>query len=160
MKRLVFYLSVIIISLTSTYGQTFDLDSDTFKIGDKYIVEPYIFFDFAKWTIRQESYSQLDRIVEFLKENNAIEIEIGYHLDSRISDSYSIRLDIKRAESISEYLISKGIIKERLQIKGYLDTEPLITDKEIERMKTEDEKDLAHFKNRRTELKIISLDFN
>lgn len=150
---------ILFLSLIWNYtnAQKFNLVSSEFKVEEVYISNPKILFDLAKWTIRTESYSHLDSIAEFLVRHDSLIIEIGIHTDSRGSDNYSMRLDKRRAESIMEYLIKKGVDSERLSAKGYGETELIISDEEIEKMKTAQEKEEAHAVNRRTEFKIIEI---
>ncbi|MEZ4800264.1 MAG: OmpA family protein [Flavobacteriales bacterium] len=152
---------LIILFLTLIWNlanaQKFDLVSNEFKVGEVYLSNPKILFDFAKWTIRKESYSHLDSIAEFLARYDSLIVEIGIHTDSRGSDNYSMRLDKKRAESIMEYLIKQGVDSDRLSAEGYGKTELIISDEKIEKMKTAQEREEAHAVNRRTEFKIIEI---
>ena len=156
MKRISIILFLWLIGYHSI-AQNFKLASNQFKAGDVYVSNPKILFDLAKWTISGVSQSHIDSIADFLLKHDSLVIEIGIHTDSRGSDEYSMRLDKKRAESIMEYLINKGIDSERLSAKGYGETELIISDKEIEKMKTAQEKEEAHAINRRTEFKIIEI---
>lgn len=104
-----------------------------------------VFFDFDKWDLRPESYLELDRLVQMLKENPAIEIEMSAHTDSKGSDEYNFKLSDNRARSVSDYLISKGIATERIQSKGYGETQPVVPND------TDENRQL----NRRVEFKII-----
>ena len=138
-------------------AQNFNLNSNQYKTGDVYIPNPKIIFDFARWTIKTESYPQLDSIARFLLKNDGLIIEVGTHTDSRGSDKYSTRLDTKRSESIAKFLISKGINRVRLVAQGYGETQLIISDEEIDEMKTDFEREEAHAVNRRTEFKIIEI---
>ena len=155
-KRISIILFLIVIGNFSI-AQNFNLNNNKFKVGDVYVSNPKILFDLAKWTIIAESHSHLDSIAAFLLSHDSLIIEIGIHTDSRGSDKYSMRLDKKRAESIREYLIKKGIDSERLSAKGYGETKLIISDKKIEKMQTAQEKEEAHAVNRRTEFKIIEI---
>ncbi|MFT3948006.1 MAG: OmpA family protein [Agriterribacter sp.] len=86
-----------------------------------------VFFDFDKWNLRPESFIELDRVVELLKENPSIEIEMSAHTDSKGSDDYNFRLSDNRAKSVREYIISKGIAETRIVSKGYGETKPVAT---------------------------------
>lgn len=154
MKRISIILLLFLIENLSI-AQNFNLASNQFKVGDVYVSNPKILFDFAIWTISAESYSHLDSIADFLLKHDSLIVEIGIHTDSRASDNYSMRLDKKRAESIMEYLMNQGIDSERLSAKGYGETELIISDEEIEKMKTAQDKEEAHAVNRRAEFKII-----
>jgi OmpA-OmpF porin, OOP family len=85
-----------------------------------------VFFDFDKWSLRPESYVELDRVVKLLTENPAIEIEMSAHTDSRGSDDYNFKLSDNRAKSVRDYIISKGIAESRITSKGYGETRPVV----------------------------------
>lgn len=139
-----------------TNSQSFKLTDSTFKTGDILICRELV-FDFAKSTIRQESFQYLDSIVNFLNKNNNLIIEVGNHTDNRGSDMYSTCLTCNRAKAVVDYLISKGISKDRLSSMGYKDTKSIISEGEIAKLKTIEEIETAHLKNRRTEFKIIKI---
>jgi outer membrane protein OmpA-like peptidoglycan-associated protein len=79
-------------------------------------------------------------------------IEVSAHTDNLGSDEYNMNLSDKRAKSVVEYLISKGIAAERLQSKGYGETMPVAPNK-LENGKDNPE---GRAKNRRTEFKVLS----
>jgi outer membrane protein OmpA-like peptidoglycan-associated protein len=60
---------------------------------------------------------------------------------------------------VVDYLISKGIAGDRMVAKGYGENRPLISDKEIAALATEEEKEAAHQKNRRSEFKVLREDY-
>lgn len=120
---------------------------------------PGIEYDFDKATLRPESKKILDNLIEFLKLNDNLVIEIRSHTDTRGSDAYNMRLSNARAKSVVDYLVAHGIPKSRLFPIGLGETEPLIPDSEINKMATEEEKEEAHQRNRRTAFKPISQDF-
>lgn len=136
-----------------------------------------IFFDFNKWDLRPESLISLDKLVETLNENDNITIELGSHTDSRASDEYNLDLSNKRAQSVVNYLIEKGIKSDRLVAKGYGESTPKIVDKKdnelypflqigtkltesfINSLKDDDQQEMAHFLNRRTEFMVLRTDY-
>ncbi len=120
---------------------------------------PGIEYDFDKATLRPESKKILDDLIEFLKLNDNLVIEIRSHTDSRGSESYNLRLSNARAKSVVDYLVAHGIPRDRLYPIGLGESEPLIPDSEIEKMATEQEKEEAHQRNRRTAFKPISQDY-
>ena len=65
----------------------------------------------------------------------------------------------KRAQSVVDYLVSKDIAGDRMVAKGYGENRPLISDKEIAAMASEEEKEAAHQKNRRSEFKVLREDY-
>nr|WP_199158727.1 OmpA family protein [Pedobacter sp. ASV2] len=109
-----------------------------------------IYYDFDKWTIRADAVVELDKLVKVMKENPTVWIEIGSHTDSRGKDDYNLSLSQKRAESAVEYIVLRGIDKNRIEAKGYGGTRLLNKcSKGVECT------DQEHQLNRRTELKIV-----
>jgi len=104
-----------------------------------------VFFDFDKWSLRPESFVELDRVVKLLAENPAIEIELSAHTDSRGSDDYNFKLSDNRARSVMEYILSKGIEASRLTSQGYGEKSPVATN----------DTDEGRQLNRRVEFKIM-----
>lgn len=86
-----------------------------------------VFFDFDKWDLRPESYIELDRVVKLLRDNPAIQIALGAHTDSRGSDEYNFRLSDHRAQSVMQYILSKGIDPGRITAHGYGESRPVAT---------------------------------
>jgi len=141
-------------------GMTQELSfSDTIPRLKSVKTVQHILFDFDKPVLRPESYIYLDSLVEYMKWQNQIIIEIGNHGDSRGSESYCVRLTQSRAQAMSKYLISKGISPKRVVPTGYGETKLLIPDSSIDVMKDAEEIEKAHQLNRRTTYKIIALDY-
>jgi outer membrane protein OmpA-like peptidoglycan-associated protein len=114
------------------------------------IVLNNIYYDYDKWNIRADAAQSLDSLVDILKKNPTIKIQLSSHTDCRGKDSYNETLSQKRAESVVDYLILKGIAADRLTAKGYGESMPI---EKCECAKcTEDE----HQRNRRTTFKILS----
>src|SRR6056297_606804 len=138
---------------------------------------PNIFYDFAKWDLRPESMVALDKLVETLNDNPKVVIELRSHTDSRGSHASNVELSTKRAQSVVNYLIEKGIEPARLRAKGYAATEPktvdaklaakhaflnegdVLTPEFIENLPTEEQQETAHQINRRTEFQVIATDY-
>ncbi|MCO5258525.1 MAG: OmpA family protein [Crocinitomicaceae bacterium] len=116
-----------------------------------------IYFDLNKWDIRPDAAKELNKIVAIMKENPGMVIELGSHTDSRGSKQYNITLSDKRAKSSASYIISQGIAKDRIYGKGYGANKLKISDAEIAKAKTDDEKEKLHQQNRRTEFIIIKM---
>ena len=105
------------------------------------------FFNFNS-PMRPEYEAQFDELAEFIKSYPDSLFEISGHLDMRASDMYSIKLDVKRAEYIRQYLIENYCIPDTMLVAvGRRNHEPYIKD-----AKTEAE----HEWNRRAEIKIFS----
>ena len=95
-----------------------------------------IFFDFDKSSLRKESFAELDRLTDFLKNNPTVKIEIAGHTDNKGADDYNIKLSTSRAKAVYDYLISKGIDKTRLTSKGYGKSKPVATNDTDEERQT------------------------
>ncbi|HHZ65820.1 MAG TPA: OmpA family protein, partial [Flavobacteriales bacterium] len=120
---------------------------------------PNIFYDLDKWDLRPESKVSLDKLVKTLVDNPNIVIKIMSHTDSRADHRHNDQLSQNRAQSVVDYLIDEGIEMQRLEAKGYGKHRLLITDAKITKMKTEDEKEASHQKNRRTEFEVLRTDY-
>lgn len=83
-----------------------------------------IFYEFDKATLTQESTKSLDELVTLLNENPNVTIELSAHCDYRGSEAYNKSLSQRRAESVVNYLLAKGIAKDRLTPVGYGKSRP------------------------------------
>lgn len=86
-----------------------------------------IYFDFDKTTLKKESFVELNKVVEFLKQNSSVEIEIAGHTDDKGSDQYNENLSQGRSQSVVDYLITQGIDAYRLSAHGYGEAKPIDT---------------------------------
>jgi len=109
-----------------------------------------IYYDFDKWNIRPDAAVELDKLVKIMLDNPTIWIELGSHTDSRGKDAYNLSLSQKRAESAVQYIISRGVNKNRITAKGYGETQLL--NKCANNVQCSD---AEHQLNRRTEFKIV-----
>ncbi|MBA3900330.1 MAG: OmpA family protein [Bacteroidetes bacterium] len=126
---------------------------------DKDIEFPEVQYDLAKHTLREESKDSLNYLYQTLIENPTIVIELSAHTDSRGGEKPNQILSQNRAQSCVDYLISKGIPEERMVARGYGKNRLLISDAEIGKMKSVEEKEAAHQKNRRTVFKVLRSDY-
>jgi len=144
---------------------------------DKPIELPNIFYDFGKWDLRPESMVSLDKLVETLNDNETVTIELMSHTDSRDTEEYNYDLSQKRAQSVVQYLIEKGVEPERLSAKGYGESSPKVVDASIvaqapflktgttlseqyiNSLPSEEQKEIAHQVNRRTEFRVLRTDY-
>ncbi|HOO99026.1 MAG TPA: OmpA family protein [Bacteroidales bacterium] len=145
---------------------------------DRPIELPNIFYDFNKWDLRPESMVSLDKLVETLNDNPKVTIELMSHTDSRDTEEYNYELSQKRAQSVVDYLIGKGIEPDRLSARGYGESNPKVVDEEIARqasflksgttltetyinsLANEEQKEIAHQINRRTEFRVLRTDYS
>ncbi|MFZ9583137.1 MAG: OmpA family protein [Crocinitomicaceae bacterium] len=110
-----------------------------------------IFFDFNSSVLKRESEIELRNLAKWLRENPSVRIELGGHTDTRGKAEDNLTLSTARAKAVYDYLIEKEKIEaNRLTFKGYGETKPKVSDKEIEAMMGDNEKEAAHQKNRRT----------
>ncbi|GHN01008.1 hypothetical protein WSM22_24970 [Cytophagales bacterium WSM2-2] len=86
-----------------------------------------IYFDFDKTTLKSESFVELNKVVDFLKQNAKISVEIAGHTDSKGSDTYNLNLSQGRSQAVVDYLASQGIDKSRMQAHGYGESKPIDT---------------------------------
>ena len=120
-------------------------------ILNKSIVLENIYYDLDRANIRDDAALELNKLVRILIDNPKISIELSSHTDDRATVEYNLDLSQRRAESAVNYIISKGINKNRLIAKGYGESELIIKNASSE----ED-----HQINRRTEFKVIKYDEN
>ncbi|RLD69198.1 MAG: hypothetical protein DRI95_00840 [Bacteroidetes bacterium] len=156
-----------------------DIVTDIFMSPIHIVIEvENIFYDLNRADLRPESTVALDNLVEILNDNNTITIELSAHTDYRGTTESNIDLSQRRAQSVVSYLIDKGIKTERLTAKGYGETEPKVITRKlgakyaflkerdvlgedfINQLSSEEEKEIAHQINRRTEFKVIRTDYS
>ena len=90
-----------------------------------------IFYDFDKATLRPESTAALDELVKLLNENPNVTIELSAHCDYKGSAEYNKILAQRRAETVVEYLVAKGISRDRLSPVGYGKEKPKTIKKKL-----------------------------
>ncbi|MFB6306287.1 MAG: OmpA family protein [Flavobacteriales bacterium] len=133
--------------------------SDTTEIQFPEVRYPY---DKAELQVIEDSVNSkdsLDYLYNLLVRNPTIVIELQAHTDARGGDSYNKKLSKRRAKSCVEYLVSKGIPRERLKPKGMGEDHPKIPLSEIKKMETESEREKAHQQNRRTVFVVVRDDY-
>ncbi len=106
-----------------------------------------IFFNFKKAVLKVESYPELNRIVDLMKEKSTMTIELAGHTDSTGPEQYNLWLSEWRAKAVAKYLVYKGIGADRISIVFFGETKPI---------ESNDKKE-GRDKNRRVEFKIIKL---
>lgn len=132
-------------------SKTITIDLPLLCKGDIIQIEN-IYYDYNKSNIRPDAAVELDKVVALLNKYPGMEIELRSHTDSRGKDEYNAKLSDSRAKSAVEYIIGKGIAKNRIIGKGYGETELL------NRCKNGVEcDDKEHEQNRRTEFKILKM---
>ncbi len=95
-------------------------------VGSKYVLRN-LYYDFDKADLRKESHTELDNLFRLLQGSPNMKIEIGSHTDDMGSKEYNYNLSQRRAQSVVNWLIEKGINASRLVPKGYGEDEPLVS---------------------------------
>ncbi|NOX46120.1 MAG: OmpA family protein [Chlorobi bacterium] len=147
-------------------------------IPKKPIVLPEILYDLAKWDLKPQYQDSLQGLIQTLDENPTLVVELASHTDSRDTDEKNDILSQKRAQSVVDYLILRGIDPERLVAKGYgersprtllknyslngvvvLDSGNVLNEDFINSLKSNEIKEFAHQLNRRSEFSVLRNDF-
>ena len=141
------------------------------------ILLPEILYDLGKWELKTQYQDSLQDLIKTMDENKNLVIELASHTDSRDTDERNDILSQRRARSVVEYLILRGIDPDRLVAKGYGERQPRelkenmikngitfrkgskLTEEFINGLKNNAEKEAAHELNRRTEFRILNKDF-
>ena len=168
------------------FVSTMDLDDSKHFVQELQIAQlgapialDNIFYDFGKWTLTDSSKIELENLVKILTDNPNITIELGAHTDNIGDEASNQILSQKRAQSVVDFLISKGINADRLTAKGYGESSPqkinsklairspfkegdVLTEEYINMLSGKDEEETNDLKeqakqiNRRTEFRVIS----
>lgn len=146
-------------------------------IPEEPIMLPDILYDLGKWDLKPQFEDSLQGLIETLQVNPTITIELASHTDSRASEESNDILSQKRAQSVVDYLIIRGIDPLRLTAKGYGERVPRTIQKDmtvkgytfkagtqltedfINKLPNNDVREAAHQMNRRTEFRILSKDY-
>ena len=152
-------------------------DFDIEPIPQEPIMLPDILYDLGKWDLKPQFEDSLQGLIETLQVNPTITIELASHTDARDTDERNDILSQKRAQSVVDYLIIRGIDPRRLTAKGYGERVPRTIQKDItvrgytfkagtrltedfiNKLPNNDVKEAAHQMNRRTEFRILSKDY-
>ncbi|MCB4806760.1 OmpA family protein [Tamlana sp. 62-3] len=129
-------------STKTTYNKNLELQTTEpviAKVNDELrIVLENIYFDFNKYSVKEESTISLNKVVKVLKAHPTMKLVINAHTDNKGRDAYNLNLSNKRADSAVKFLIQNGIDANRLQSKGHGESKPLInctnncTDEELQ----------------------------
>jgi peptidoglycan-associated lipoprotein len=132
-----------------------------------------ILYDFARWELKPESMQSLDSLVRVLNDNPEVRIELMSHTDTRGTPEDNLLLSQRRAQSVVDYLVQKGIASSRLRAQGYGESLPRQVDLELNRQypflrrgayltesyinsfRDPEQQETAHQVNRRTEFKVL-----
>lgn len=109
-----------------------------------------IYFDTNKAIIKSRSRTKLDHAAKVLISFPSVSVEISGHTDDRGDDQYNLELSTRRAEAVRDYLVERGVERDRLQTRGVGETEP----------RDSNTTNRGRAKNRRIEFKLISQSVN
>jgi len=158
-------------------SQDFKMDFMLQPIPRKPIVLPEILYDLARWELKPQYQDSLQGLITLLEKNPNLTIELGAHTDARDTEERNDILSQKRAQSVVDYLILRGIDPDRLTAKGYGERVPRVLSKDIkingyvfkagkrltesfiDSLPSKDLKEAAHQLNRRTEFTITGTNF-
>lgn len=146
------------------------LPSDQNKLGVVYVDDPWlkvlqlktdakrdsltivenIYYNYGEYKILPEAQKSLDKVINLMKNDVELHIELYSHTDSRSSVDYNMKLSQQRAKAAVDYILSGGITKDRMSGKGY--GESKLMNRCADGVECTEEE---HGKNRRTEFKIL-----
>jgi peptidoglycan-associated lipoprotein len=164
---------------TVGYEKSKDLTRDFVlePIPEEPVVLPEILYDLAKWDLKPQYQDSLQGLITTMDENPTLIIELASHTDARDTDERNDILSQRRAQSVVDYMIERGIDPDRLIAKGYGERVPrtllkditrdgflfatgtVLTETYIDSLPTTPHKEAAHQLNRRSEFRVISKDF-
>ena len=122
-----------------------DFYLEKIEVGIKVVLEN-IYFQTGKAVLTAASYPQLNQVIDFMKGNESVKLEISGHTDNVGSAKINNKLSEDRAKAVVDYLVANGIDKNRLDAKGYGFSQPVAPNNTPQ----------GREKNRRVEFKIIS----
>jgi outer membrane protein OmpA-like peptidoglycan-associated protein/tetratricopeptide (TPR) repeat protein len=114
------------------------------KIGKKVVLKN-ILFETGKSVLTISSYTELDRLLNIMKDNALMKIEISGHTDKTGSEPLNFKLSEARAKAVVDYLVQKGVDGSRMEFKGYGSLQPV----------SDNSTSQGRAKNRRVEFKIL-----
>jgi outer membrane protein OmpA-like peptidoglycan-associated protein len=155
----------VLIPVNATYSLKYKLFTDdmdytkmvvpadkeaTYEVGikidaPKEFVLKNVYFDTGKSSLKPNSFATLNDLAEILKIKNTMVVEIQGHTDDVGKEEDNLKLSQQRADEVRNYLISKGIVANRVSAKGYGQTMPV----------ADNSTDTGKAKNRRTSLRVI-----
>ncbi|MCK4568766.1 MAG: OmpA family protein [Bacteroidales bacterium] len=172
-----FNSSATITTVGHEKGKDFLQDFLLKPIPEEPIVLPEILYDLAKWNLKPQYEDSLQGLIKTLNENPRLIIELASHTDARDSYERNDILSQKRAQSVVDYLILRGIDAERLKAKGYGERNPrkflkdftqdgysfkkgdVLTEEYIAALPSVEVQEVAHQLNRRTDFSVLRKDY-
>jgi outer membrane protein OmpA-like peptidoglycan-associated protein len=128
---------------TAGTGIDVSRDGDVIKLN----LPDGVTFDFGKANLKSQFYPALDNVASTLAQYNQTIVEVSGHTDSVGSDAANQTLSVQRANSVGNYLIGKGLVRERFEIVGFGETRPVASN----------DTDSGRALNRRVEIRVVPL---
>lgn len=95
--------------------------------GERIAIVTNINFDFDRATVRENVQERLDRVILLLKEMPEVDVEIVGYTDETGSAQYNLGLSLRRAESVHDYMVARGVADARLSVAGRGESRPLVS---------------------------------
>lgn len=134
---------------------TFTLLDTNVAVGQIFTTRNIIFNNSNRISLSSEP--SIDSVVNFMKKNPTVTLEIQYHSDTRGSKELLEKITQYQAEKIYYDIVSKGVAAQRLLYKGWGKNQPLIASQQVYNAKTQEEKVAISAINRRTVFKIVAV---
>jgi outer membrane protein OmpA-like peptidoglycan-associated protein len=128
---------------TAGTGVEVSRDGDVIKLN----LPDGVTFDFGKANLKSQFYPALDNVASTLAEFNQTIVEVSGHTDSVGSDAANQTLSVQRANAVGNYLIGRGLVRERFEIVGFGETRPVASN----------DTDSGRALNRRVEIRVLPL---
>jgi OOP family OmpA-OmpF porin len=113
-----------------------------FTEDKKVLILEGVFFEFDKAILKPVSQVTLDRVARSLLDWPEVHVEVAGHTDWIGTDEYNQDLSYRRARAVKEYLVSKGVAADRMDVRGFGESRPI----------ADNQTDAGRAKNRRVEL--------
>ena len=128
---------------TAGTGVEVSRDGDVIKLN----LPDGVTFDFGKANLKSQFYPALDNVASTLAEYNQTIVEVSGHTDSVGSDAANQTLSVQRANAVGNYLIGRGLVRERFEIVGFGETRPVASN----------DTDSGRALKRRVEIRVLPL---
>lgn len=128
---------------TAGTGIAVSRDGDVIKLN----LPDGVTFDFGKYDLKPQFYPALNNVASTLGEYNQTIVEVAGHTDSVGSAQFNQRLSEQRANSVGNYLMGQGLIRERFEILGMGKNSPI----------ADNGTDAGRAQNRRVEIRVLPL---
>lgn len=116
----------------------------SFLKADSLITLNEFLFETNSYKLKNEHYAELDMLSEFLTEHSTLEVNISGHTDNTGNEHHNVALSLRRAEAVAQYIITKGVLFEKVYFEGLGSSQPI----------AENDSEEGRSKNRRVEILI------